>query len=273
MRAVSTVTLAPIVSKNAPQLTEEARPMAERTDAEQLGDGLAEVGKRRPHAKIDARPNRLPHDEQRHVLPRMIRARRRGIVAVIGRHDEDVGRLQARQQLVETPVETLEVVGVALNVVPMPVHRVEVDQVREDEATGLRVEGAKHLVHPMLVARRVNRRRDAAPCKQILDFADGQHWNPRGRQLVESRFLERRQREVAAVRGPLVAPGLSDERPCDDPSNAQATRRELEGDLAIAVQLGKRNDVFMGRNLKDAVGRGVDDGLAGPVRARARAVR
>ena len=63
----------------------------------------------------------------------MIGARRRRIVAVIGGDDQQVSRLQARQQRRQPLVESLEVLGVAADVVAMPVDGVEIDEVGEDE--------------------------------------------------------------------------------------------------------------------------------------------
>ena len=60
-------------------------------DAEQLGQRLAEIGERRPRAEVDVPSDARAGDEQRHVLARVIGARRGRIVAVIGGDDQQIG--------------------------------------------------------------------------------------------------------------------------------------------------------------------------------------
>ncbi len=72
-------------------------------------------------------------DQQRHVLARMIGARRARIVAVIGGHDQQIGLTQRSAAGARALVELLEIGRVAAHVVAMAVERVEVDEVGEDE--------------------------------------------------------------------------------------------------------------------------------------------
>ena len=107
--------------------------MRERTDAEDLRDRLAEIGERRARADVGARPDAAPDQEHRHVLARVIGARRRRIVAVIGGDDQQIARRAARQQARQPGVEALEIGRVAGRVVAMAVLRVEVDEIGEDQ--------------------------------------------------------------------------------------------------------------------------------------------
>ena len=77
----------------------------------------------------------------------------------------------------------------------------------------------------MIVAGRVNGARDAAAGKQIFDLADRDDRNARVRQTIEQRRRERRQREVAAVGGPLERARHADERPRDHAADAVADAR------------------------------------------------
>ena len=66
-------------------------PCAQRADAEELGERLPEIGERRARAEIDVRRGRAaPATKHRHVLARVIGARRRRIVAVIGGDDQQI---------------------------------------------------------------------------------------------------------------------------------------------------------------------------------------
>ena len=66
-------------------IAKEARAVGQRCDAEDFGDCLPEIGERLAGPEIDARPNQHTGDEQRNVLSRVVGARRRRIVAVVGR--------------------------------------------------------------------------------------------------------------------------------------------------------------------------------------------
>ena len=109
-------------------------PCGKRADAEVLRQRLAEIGKGRSRAEIDAGLDASAVQQQRHVLARMVGARRRRIVAVIGGDHEQIVVAQLRQQARQPRVEPLEVRGIAGDVVAMAVDRIEVDQVGEDQA-------------------------------------------------------------------------------------------------------------------------------------------
>ena len=97
-----------------------------------------------------------PDNQHGHVLARMIGARRRRIVAVIGGDDEQIRRPQVRQQRGEPRVEALEIARVAGDVVAMPVERVEVDEVREDQPGRVRFDRALDRVDALVIVRGVD---------------------------------------------------------------------------------------------------------------------
>src|SRR5436190_5205436 len=86
-------------------LTKKAGAVSEAADAEVFGERLTEVGKRLAGSEIDALPDARAGHEQRHIFPRMIRARRRRVIAVIGGDDEKIVITQARQQAGQTSIE------------------------------------------------------------------------------------------------------------------------------------------------------------------------
>src|SRR6185503_13080737 len=87
------------------ELPQEARPVRERADAEQLGERLPEVGERPARAEVDAGADVAPGREQRHVFARMIGTRRGRIVAVVGGDDQQIVVSKMREQGREARVE------------------------------------------------------------------------------------------------------------------------------------------------------------------------
>ena len=79
-------------SLHAEDVVEEARAVRERADLEELGQRLADIGERAAQPEVDVRSHRRARGEDRDVLPRVIRARRRRVVAVIGSDDQQVAR-------------------------------------------------------------------------------------------------------------------------------------------------------------------------------------
>ena len=89
---------------------QEARAVRQRPDAEVLGDRLAEIGKRLPCADVGAAPHARAGEQHRHVLARVIGARRRRVVAVIAGDDEQIVARRSRGSTVADPrVDRLEV--------------------------------------------------------------------------------------------------------------------------------------------------------------------
>ena len=237
--------------------------MGHRGDAEQLGQRLRQIGEGGAIAEIGAGTGSRAAHEQRHVLARVIRARRRRIVAVVGGDDEQVVGTQLRQELAQPRVEALEVPRVALDVVAMPVDRVEVDEVGEDQSPLDARDRLLHRVHPLIVTRRVHRRPNAAAGEEILNLAHRVHRRARGRQPIEQRLAAGRTGEIVTIRGALELSRRADERARDHPPDAHALDDELVGDAADAVLLLDRNHILVREDLEHAVGRGVDDRRAG----------
>ena len=64
--------------------------MIERAHVQGFGERLSEIRERASRAKVGAGPHMRSRDDERHVLARMIRARGRRIVAVVGRHQQQI---------------------------------------------------------------------------------------------------------------------------------------------------------------------------------------
>ncbi len=152
--------------------------MFQRADAEQLCKCLSKVREGLTRPQIGASTHGRAEHQQRNMLARVVGAWRGRIVAVIGGDDQQIAGLDPRQQRRQSRVESLEVGGVALGIVAMPVHGVKVDQVGEDQASRCRVERALDFVHAVRIAGRVHRVRNTAAGKQVLDLADGDNRRP-----------------------------------------------------------------------------------------------
>ena len=122
----------------------------------------------------------------------------------------------------------------------------------------------QHFVHALLVAGGMDRGGNASSREQIFDLPDRDHRQAGVLEPIEQRRRERRQREVAAVRRPAECAWRADERPRDHASDPEAEPDHLERNLAPAIQLRDRHDVFVRGDLEHAVGRRVHDRLAGP---------
>jgi hypothetical protein len=131
---------------------DEAGAVGQWADAEHVGQRLPEIRKGGARADVGARLDLPSVQEHRHVLSRMIGARRRRIVAVVGGNDEEIIVAQLRQHTGQARVEPLKVRGVAGGVVAMAVDRVEIHQVGEDQTTGLRRHQLFDAIHAVRIA-------------------------------------------------------------------------------------------------------------------------
>ena len=216
--------------------------MRERTHVEEIGERLTEVRKGGADAEIDIPAHRCAHGEHRDVLARVIGARRRGIVPMIRGDDQQVGGRQARQKRREPRVESLEVRRVPRRIVAMSVLSVEVDEIGEDEPGLRRQQRSLDFVHPVVVARRVHGAGDTATGEEILYLADRVDGLPGILHAIQQGRREWRQGEVAPIGRPPEISRNAHERSRDDAADAQTDTCQLEGDLAISIELRYRDD-------------------------------
>ena len=172
-------------------------PWASGPTPKMLGQRLAQVGERRRRARDRRRRRtRAPVDEQRHVLARVIGARRRRIVAVIG-GDDRAGRpaRAAAADPARRRSNRSRLRGVAGDVVAMAVLGVEVHQVREDQ--------------PVRRPRQLRRRR--GPCRRRRSPCESPRPMPRPANrssilpIATTGTAGRRQRDPAAFRRAAAA--------------------------------------------------------------------
>src|SRR5260221_7000048 len=103
----------------------------------------------------------------------------------------------------------------------------------------------------------------ATECEEVLDLADADDVVAGRRQVIQQRRLGRLQREVAAMRRAREVARRADERPRDYPANCVLAGEQPTRRLAHTIQLVEWDHFFVRRQLKDAVGGGVENRLAG----------
>jgi hypothetical protein len=105
-------------------------------------------------------------------------------------------------------------------------------------------------------------RADSATGKQVIDLPDCEDGDTSTCQPIEQRLAGRLQRVIVPIRRSLEGARRTDERPSDNAAHAHAARYQIERNLADAILLLNRNDVFVRGNLKNTVRGGVDNRFA-----------
>ena len=166
-------------------------------------------------------------------------------------------------QVGQPPVERLDRLRVAGRVVAMPVLRVEVHQVREDERRRRSPEVVEREIHAVVVRVRVPALRDALPGEDVADLADAVDRDAGRHEAVEHRRARRRHREVATLGRSDERPGGALERAGDHPADGVLAGEQPSRDAAPLVQRRQRHHVLVRRDLEHGVAARVHDGLAG----------
>ncbi len=115
-------------------------------------------------------------DEQRHVLARVVGGDVGRIAAVVGGDEKEVVCAHGIEKGRQLAVERLEGARVSLHVVAVPVFRVEIDEVREDEIrVGLphQVDG---LAHAVGIRFRADLRVDTDTVEDVADLPEADYF-------------------------------------------------------------------------------------------------
>ena len=183
---------------------------------------------------------------------------------MVGGDDEHAVVAQQLENLRKAAVKRLERAGKAGHVVAMAIEHVRVHEVRKQQAAPVFL---LHIfddrVGTRLVAGGVIGLRQSAVVEDVLDLADPQHVHAVALDDVEHRLSDGIDREIAAVAGAHKRAGIADKRARDDAADAVFALQDAARDAADVPQLRRRHDGLVRSDLKDAVGRGVDDQLAG----------
>ena len=197
------------------------------------------------------------------MLPRVIRAGRGRVVAVVGGDHEQVVLAPGRQISGNRRSKRSRLSRYPWTSFRCPSSLSKSTRLAKIEPVGLFAHRRHDGVDAGIVRRRGHLARDATPSEQVRDLPDRDHRHTSVRQAVEQRWLGRRHRVVVPVRRAHVRARRPDKRPGDHAANAKAVDDDAVGGLAHPVQLGHWHDVLVRGNLEHAVGGGVNDGLAG----------
>src|SRR5438034_4529598 len=200
--------------------------------------------------------------QEERVLAGVIGRGRRRVAPVVRRQHEQITGLEHLQDVRKPPVEVLQAAVEVDRVVPVPPEHVRLDEVDEHKAALDRLQKLDRLRDSLHVRLRRARVVDVAAGEDVPDLPDAVDGVPgvaKVREVVRSRGLER---EVVAIRRPLVVAGLADERPGDDAADRVPSGQDLARDATTVVELLERDRLLVGGDLEHGVGRRVDDPLA-----------
>ena len=227
-----------------------------------LRQGLADIGEAVAPAERTRR-DAGSEGEHRDVLARMVGAVPARIAAVIGADDGDVARPQRGAERGQPGIKGGERGGVARDVAAMAVERVEIVEIREDQgARRRRACGGEHGIEGRRVVRRRDRAGDALAGENIGDLADGVDGAAGGNQAIEQGRCRRRHRIVVAIGGAPEAARCADERARDDAADIVGIGENTAGP-AQRIEPLEAEALLMRGDLQHAVGRGIDNRLAG----------
>src|SRR5581483_8681322 len=193
----------------------------------------------------------------------MIGRRRRRIAAVVRGDDQQVSRPQRIEQVGQAAIEVLQAPVEVDGIVPMPPEHVGLDEVGEDKAVVDRAEQLLRLLDAFDVRLRGVLLVDVDVSEYVRDLPDSVDLVAHAaylREVVRAAWLER---EVVAVRGALVRPGLTAKRPRDHTTDRMLSGEDLSCDPAAGVELLEWNRLLVRGDLEDRVRARVDDPLAG----------
>ena len=247
-------------------------PCASGRDAEMGGKCLADI--RKPVAAAEA-PSRDagPEGQHGHVLARMVGTAPGRITAMIRRDDGDVTGPHHGPKARQPGIEGFQRGRIPGNIAAMAVQRIEVHEVGQGQRTRRGGRGClQRRLHQCGIAVGLDLLAGAGMGEDVADLANRPHRPARLRQAVEQCRFGRHHRQVLAIAGAAEAAGRTDEGPRDDPADIVGID-ETPRDAADRIETLETEMVFVGRDLEDAVGRGVADRPAGRGYARSPGAR
>ena len=230
-------------------------------DTQEMGDRVPQIAERVPCPDL-VRAAGQSRREQRGPLPRVVGRRRRRIAAVVAGDEQDPA-VERSDQVGQPPVERLDRLRVTGGVVAMPVLRVEVHEVREDERRRRPLEVVERQLDPVVVRVRVPALRDALTGEDVADLPDAVDGDAGRQEAVEHGRARGRHREVPTLGRPDERTGRPLERTGDHPADGVLAGEQASRDAAPLVQRRQRHHVLVRRDLEHGVAARVDDGLAG----------
>ena len=231
-------------------------------EAEVVGDGLADIGEGGAVAEAAGVPQGGGEGEQGDVLAGVIGGSRGRVAAMVGGDEQQISGAEGSKEIGDPEIDGFEGLRVAFRVVPVAVKHVEIDEIDENEAVGMILEGVEGPLHALGVGFGFVGGGDPAIEEDVGDLADADNGVSGFGEAVEEHAGRGRDGIVVAVGGPGEGAGSAKEGAGDDAADFVFPAQEITGDLAAAVQFIERDLFFVGGDLEDAVGGGIDDQIA-----------
>ena len=229
----------------------------------QLGShGLGHIRIAAADTQIDALLQTLTTAQAGYILTGVVGAREAGGTAMVGRDDQQIVIAHLFQDGCQLHIEAVQGIGIARNIVSVTIQHIKVHQIHKAQTLEVLLHALKELFHIGVIALVGISLRHTPSGKNIVDLADADDVFPDSHQDIQDGISGRRQGEIMAVdrscKGMLAHEGTG-----NDTAHAVFTLKQIPSRLAMAVQLLHGHNRFMGSDLEHAVGRGVDDQLAG----------
>src|SRR5215212_4550053 len=150
-----------------------ARAMGEGGDGQVPSYCLANIGIARPPADR-ARSRSGGIGQNGYAFTRMIGAAPRRIASMVRGDDKKILGPEGRKERWQATVKSLQRMGVARGIAPMPVEGVEVDEIGNDQTAGAEVIGGKQrLFEQCVIPGCLDLGAGSAMSKNVTDLADG----------------------------------------------------------------------------------------------------
>src|SRR5262245_18796186 len=172
--------------------------------------------------------------------------------------------VHALLNLRQPPVKRLERPGVAFYVVAVTVQHVKIDKVNKNQSFACLFQCLDGLIKASAIVTSRQLLRGASMAKDRSDLANRHYFKTGGFHSVQHGGVRRFYRIVPAGFCSAKCARCPDKRPCNNPAYLIRAGQEPARRLAPSIELCHRNDFFVGRYLKHAVGRRVDYRPAGP---------
>src|SRR4051812_32837206 len=179
-------------------------------------------------------------------------------------NDHDIVGLEPAQQLGKAGIECLEGRGVAGDVAPMAIDRVEVDEVGEQQTSVWQVIPAfQHAIEQCVIPIAPLVEAGSTMSKNIVNLSNRDDIAALGRGDIQNGRLRRRYRKIAPVRGsPEILAPHTNEGPGDYTTDIEGIDQPA-GDRADLVKPLQPKTLLMRGDLEHAIRRAVADRLSG----------
>lgn len=156
-----------------------------------------------------------------HKLAGMICSLERGVITVVGGHQQEVLRAKEGEKVSNKAIRFLQGTCVALGVTAVAVEHVEINQVGEAEAGSRAAGNFQNGRDGVTAIFDMERLGYAAASEDVVEFTDGDDRDASRMQAIEDGGFGEGEGEVAAVFGAAEGAGGPEVGACDDAADAE----------------------------------------------------